>query len=117
MKDEIKITVAIVEDDIIHYKLMKQLLSDEEYEVTWYQNGTDFLINIDNLPDIVTLDHMLPDMSGLDILKKIHEITSDYNILFFSGQEDVSVVVEAYKLGAKNYIVKNQNSFVEFKML
>ena len=38
-----KITIAIIEDDIIHYKLMKQKLRDENFEVIWYQNGNDFL--------------------------------------------------------------------------
>jgi two-component system response regulator AtoC len=110
-----KITIAIVEDDIIHYKLMNQHLNSELYDVTWYQNGNDFMKIIENLPDIVTLDHKLPDMSGLDILKRIHEQKPDSNVVFFSGQEDVSIVVEAYKLGAKYYIVKDQSAFIEFE--
>lgn len=110
-----KISIAIVEDDVIHYKLMKQKLDEDKYEVAWYQNGNEFLKTLDNLPDIITLDHRLPDISGLDILKKIHNLNSDCNIIYFSGQDDVAVVVEAYKLGAKYYIIKDQSAFVEFE--
>ena len=115
METDPKISIAILEDDIIHYKLMKQYLPDDRYDVMWYQTGNDFLKTIENLPNIVTLDHKLPDMSGLDILKKIHEQKNDCNIIYFSGQEDVAVVVEAYKLGAKYYIIKHQSAFVEFE--
>jgi two-component system, NtrC family, response regulator AtoC len=115
MKSENTITVAIVEDDVIQFKLMKQYLPDDRFEITWYQNGTDFINSLSDLPDIVTLDHKLPDMSGLDILKKIHETDPECNVIYFSGQDDVKVVVEVYKLGAKNYIMKSPDSFVEFE--
>lgn len=110
-----KISVAIVEDDSIHYKLMKRSLNDDIFDVTWYQNGTDFLKSIDNLPELITLDHLLPGTSGLEILKELQKINHESIVIFFSGQEDVSVVVEAYKLGAKHYILKNKTSFVEFE--
>jgi DNA-binding NtrC family response regulator len=115
MEADTKISIAIIEDDIIHYKLMKQYLPDDRYDVMWYQTGNDFLKTVENLPEIVTLDHKLPDMSGLDILRKIHDQQSYCNVVYFSGQEEVAVVVEAYKLGAKYYIIKNQSSFVEFE--
>jgi len=72
MKNDIKISVSIVEDDIIHYKLMKQSLDDDKYEVSWYQNGAGFFESIHSISDIVTLDRRLPDISGLEILKKIY---------------------------------------------
>jgi len=58
---------------------------------------------------------MLPDVSGMDVLKKIQEYNSDLNCIFLSGQEDVNKVVEAYKNGVKSYIVKNDNAIVELK--
>lgn len=64
-------------------------------------------------PDIVSVDCNLPDMSGIDILKKINVYNKDIATLFLSGQEDVEVVVQAYKNGAKDYIVKKENAIVE----
>ncbi len=115
MDTDVRISISIIEDDIIHYKLMKKYLSEDKFNIAWYQNGQDFLNATDPLPEILTLDHNLPDMSGLDILRKIHEQSSECNVIFFSGQEDVSVVVESYKLGAKYYIIKNQSAFIEFE--
>ena len=115
MESKYKIKVFVIEDDPMHFKLIKLSLEEEIFDVNWFQNGREFLDKLNENPEIIVLDHMLPDMSGLEILRKVHEYNPDLNVIFFSGQEDVAVVVEAYKLGAKNYIIKNQNAFVEFK--
>lgn len=115
MENKYRAKVFVIEDDPMHFKLIKLSLEEEIFDVNWFQNGKDFLDRLNENPEIIVLDHMLPDMSGLEILRKVHEYNSDLNVIFFSGQEDVGVVVEAYKLGAKNYIIKNQNAFVEFK--
>jgi DNA-binding NtrC family response regulator len=115
MESKYKIKVFVIEDDPMHFKLIKLSLDEEVFDVDWFTNGREFLDKLSENPEIIVLDHMLPDMSGLEILRKIHEYNTDLNVIFFSGQEDVAVVVEAYKLGAKNYIIKNQNAFIEFK--
>jgi DNA-binding NtrC family response regulator len=115
MESKYKVKVFVIEDDAMHFKLIKLSLDEEVFDVSWFTNGKEFLDKLNENPEIIVLDHMLPDMSGLEILRKIHEYNTDLNVIFFSGQEDVAVVVEAYKLGAKNYIIKNQNAFIEFK--
>lgn len=102
--------VYIIEDNIMYAAAMQQALANEPYDIEVFHSGQEFLDNLHRNPDVVTIDYMLPDMSGMDVLKKIQEYNSEMNCIFLSGQEDVNKVVEAYKTGVKSYIVKNDNS-------
>ncbi|MBO6515753.1 MAG: sigma-54-dependent Fis family transcriptional regulator [Bacteroidia bacterium] len=107
--------VFVIEDNVMYAMAMKQALADENYEIEVFHNGQDFLDQLSQKPDVVTIDYMLPDMSGMDILKKIQEFDPEIQTIFLSGQEDVNKVVEAYKNGVKSYIVKNDNALVELQ--
>ncbi|MEU4225290.1 response regulator [Nonomuraea sp. NPDC026600] len=53
-------------------------------------------------PDLVLLDIYLPDMSGLEVLKALHDV----DVLMISAARDVSTVREAMRGGAVNYLIK-----------
>lgn len=110
-----KIKISVVEDEMLQFQMMKSVINPEEYELSWFKNGQTFIDSLTEQPDIVTLDHYLPDMSGLDILEKLKMLYPNLSVIFFSGQEKVDVVVEAYKQGAKHYIIKSEKSLIEFK--
>src|ERR1017187_5886710 len=106
--------VFVVDDDPLYSKVLKIKLEEEgNYDVTMFASAEDFLKNLDLNPDIVTIDYSLPGLSGLDLLKRISGYSSEITPIILSAQEDVEVVVQAYKFGAKDYIVKNDNAFVE----
>lgn len=109
------IKIFVVEDDLAFGTIIKRTLEKENnnYDVTHFRSGEDFLNNIHLNPDIVTLDYNLPGISGLDILKKINDYDNTIAPIIVSGQESVEVAVDAYKNGAKYYIVKNPNTFAE----
>jgi DNA-binding NtrC family response regulator len=106
--------IFAVEDDVIFGKMIKHTLEKEDtYDVTVFTTGEEFFDHLHEQPDIVTLDYNLPGMTGLDILKQINQYNPDIAIVVVSGQEEVTVAVEAYKHGAKYYIVKNKQTFEE----
>lgn len=108
------ITVFVLEDDEIYGKLIKKALEqDEQFDVTIYQNGEELLANLQSKPDIVTIDHYLPDMEGLDVLRQVKAYDDDIIPIMVSGQEEVEVVVDAYRQGARDYIIKKDNSVQE----
>ncbi len=107
--------IYVVEDNPMYAMAIEQALKNENYEVRIFYSGGDLIRNLRDVPEIVVLDHMLPDMSGLEILKLIKSEFKDINPIMLSGQTDVNVVVETYKLGARNYIVKNDNAMVELQ--
>ena len=61
---------------------------------------------IETRPDIVTMDITMPDMTGIDALKKIREIDPDAKVVMISAMGQEKMVKEAILSGAKNFIVK-----------
>ncbi len=80
-----------------------------DYEVATYYNGKDFLDDLSNNPDIVTLDLGLPDFSGDDILKRIKKYNPEIEVIIISGQDDISTAVKLLRQGAYDYITKDEN--------
>ncbi|MCI4667037.1 MAG: sigma-54 dependent transcriptional regulator [Bacteroidia bacterium] len=107
--------VFVIEDDLIFGKIIQRKLeqADDSLDVRVFKSGEDFFNNIHLNPEIVSIDYNLPDMNGLEILKKIRQYDEDISTVILSGQEKVEVVVEAYTNGASQYIIKNENALVE----
>lgn len=99
----------------MYAEAMKNAISDLNYEVKNFETGQDLLNSLSENPDIVVLDYMLPDYSGMDLLKIILKDHPTISLIILSGQEDVNTVVEMYRNGAKNYIVKNENAMNELR--
>ncbi|MDX2249093.1 MAG: sigma-54 dependent transcriptional regulator [Bacteroidia bacterium] len=106
--------VFVIEDDEIFGRVVQRTLEKEDnYDVRIFKSGKEFFDNIHLLPDIVSIDYNLPDMNGMEILKKVKQYNEDISTIILSGQEKVEVVVDAYRNGANNYIIKNDNALVE----
>lgn len=103
--------IFVVEDDPMYAKMLRHKLSmDPEFEVTVFDDGASFLKNLVENPSVVTLDHSLPDISGLEILKRIRKEFPNINVVVLSAQEDVSTAVEMLRAGAYDYIIKDSGA-------
>jgi len=89
--------------------LVHDLSLNPDYEVESFTSGKDCLRNLYKKPDVVTLDYRLPDMKGLEILKKIKEENEEIQVIVISEQDEIEVVVELLKFGAYDYIVKSKD--------
>ncbi len=104
-------TVFIVEDDPFYGEMLKYHISlNPDYVVEKYETGKEFLSNLYKNPSVVSLDYSLPDISGLEVLKKIQEFNPDIPVIIVSGQEDVSTAVTLLKHGAYDYFVKDDDT-------
>jgi two-component system response regulator AtoC len=102
--------IFVVEDSEWYNKLLVHTLSSNpDYEIKSFSNGRDFLGSLFESPDIVTLDYRLPDVTGLDILKKIKEENNEIQVIMISEQEDINTVVTLLKQGAYDYITKSDD--------
>jgi Response regulator containing CheY-like receiver, AAA-type ATPase, and DNA-binding domains len=102
--------IFVVEDDEWYNRLLVHTLSlNPDYEIKSFTTGKDCLDAIHQAPDVVTLDYRLPDMKGLDVLKRIKEINEDIQIILISEQDDIEVVVTLLQNGAYDYIVKSRD--------
>jgi two-component system, NtrC family, response regulator AtoC len=108
------IKIFVIEDDELFGSVIQgKLEMENSYEITLFTSGEEFLKNLHLNPDIVTIDYNLPDITGIEILKKINNFNKNIITIILSGQNNVEVVVDAYKNGANDYIIKNENSIVE----
>ncbi|NBC84060.1 MAG: response regulator [Bacteroidetes bacterium] len=102
--------IFVVEDNEWYNKLLVHNLSlNPDYEVSNYYNGKECIENLHQKPDLITLDYRLPDMNGIEILKHIKAEDETIDVILISEQEDIEVVVDLLKLGARDYIVKSND--------
>src|SRR4030043_334999 len=102
--------IFVVEDSEWYNKLLVHTLSlNPDYEVKSFFNGGDFLNSLHESPDIVTLDYRLPDLTGLEVLKRIRQENSDVQVILISEQEDIDMAVTLLKQGAYDYLAKSEN--------
>jgi two-component system chemotaxis response regulator CheY len=57
-------------------------------------------------PDLVTMDIIMPDMSGIEAVKEIRKMDGDAKILMVSAMGQQALVLEAVQAGAIDYVVK-----------
>jgi DNA-binding NtrC family response regulator len=103
--------IFVVEDDLIYAKILAHHLSlNPDYEVEIFRNGPCLIKNLYKNPSFITLDYNMPDMTGLEILKRIRNFNPEIPVVIVSGQQDVSTAVELLKLGAYDYVIKDQDT-------
>ena len=106
-----KISVQIMEDEKSICDFIGKTLDSHEYKVTAANNGKDGLALItSSLPDLVLLDLGLPDMDGMDIIRKTREWSS-LPIIVISARTQEKEKVQALDAGADDYITKPFGTF------
>ena len=100
--------ILIVDDDVsVTNYLMVFLMQHEVFEPVVINDSRDVpdLLETSSF-DTIILDMDMPNLSGLDILKIIHERKIDTPVLVLSGVNDVDLAVKALKLGAFDFLSK-----------
>src|SRR4029079_12134381 len=98
--------VLVVDDEPPIRKLLRTGLGMEGYETIDAPNAKTALELLADEPDLVILDLGLPDMQGLDLLRKIRDLKEDVPIVVLSSRGDEVVKVQALDLGADDYVTK-----------
>jgi len=105
------INIFCVEDDEFYAAMLHHKLSlNPDYKVSTFKDAKSLLEKINDFPDIVTLDYQLPDMDGAELLKFIRQKSPNTKVIVLSGQSSVSVASGLFKLGAYDYIVKDETA-------
>ncbi|HLY19860.1 MAG TPA: sigma-54 dependent transcriptional regulator [Bryobacteraceae bacterium] len=99
--------VLVVDDELDIREGLDTLLTMEGYAVELAQNGTEGLRKTESRAyDLVLLDLMMPDRSGMEVLRDIRERDRETPIFMITAYGSVEAAVDALKLGANDYFSK-----------
>jgi len=100
--------ILIVDDSMYMRTLIKDAMTNEGYEVVGEASNGESAIDMamELKPDLITLDNILPDMIGTDILRVLMDEGLDAKVIMISAVGQQSVINEGIELGASEYIVK-----------
>lgn len=104
------IRLALVEDDSEIRQTTSLILKTETgFELTGvYENGKQFLDAVENnRPEVVLMDIQMPQMNGIETVRRAAELYPDIQFLMCTVFEDHDSIFESLKAGATGYILKN----------
>ncbi len=99
--------VGVLEDDIDHAVLITQALESDGHSSEVYGTGARFLqAMVRETFDVLVLDWMLPDMTGIEVLDWLRQLQDRTPVLFVTSRDSEQDIVEALRHGADDYLVK-----------
>jgi two-component system nitrogen regulation response regulator NtrX len=100
-------SILIVDDEPGILNALTQILEDEGYQVGVAKSGAEALKAVRaEPPDLMLLDIWMPEMDGLETLKRAREQSPNLLVMMMSGHGSIETAVRAIKLGAYDYIEK-----------
>lgn len=100
-------TILIVEDTPFMADVLKDIFTEDGFDTTWAKDATEALALYPAiLPDIITLDIVMPGMDGIELLGHILEMDPAAKAIMVSAVGMESHVMKAISMGAKNFVVK-----------
>ena len=104
-----KARILVVDDNPDSLAIMRTILENHDYEVVAAGNGTDGLAVVRSTPvDLVLLDVMMPDMSGIEVLQqiKLDAATGCLPVILVTAKTQDDDLLSGYECGADYYIPK-----------
>jgi DNA-binding NtrC family response regulator len=99
--------ILIIDDERSIRNSLKEILVDEGYDVDLAENGAQGCAMADKEKySVIFCDIKMPEMDGLEVLEKLHQMGVDAAVVMISGHGDINVAVECIKKGAFDFIPK-----------
>jgi DNA-binding NtrC family response regulator len=99
--------ILIVDDEPSNRNILGQELTHEGYSVVAASDGREALRKIElSRPDLIILDYMMPDLSGLEVLKELRKRENDTPVVMITAYGTMERAVEAMKEGAYDFITR-----------
>jgi UDP-3-O-[3-hydroxymyristoyl] N-acetylglucosamine deacetylase len=102
-----KAKILVVDDEEGILKSIVGILQDEGYGTITARDGREALqLYQTEAPDALLLDIWMPDMDGIEVLKRLQEFDADSAVVVISGHGTISTAIKAVRLGAFDFIEK-----------
>ncbi len=99
--------ILVIDDEPFLRETLAIILQDEGYGVATAANAREALQNLQNEPfDLVFLDIKMPEVSGLDLLPEIRNLSPDIPIIMLTAYASLTSAIEAMRKGANDYLFK-----------
>lgn len=103
-----KNSILIVDDAMLMRIMLRDMFESNGFRVVGEAEDADQALKVyqETNPDLVTMDITLTTSSGIDAIRNILNYDSDARIIVISALEQRQVIMDALKLGAKDFIIK-----------
>jgi len=99
--------VMLVDDEKDFLETLCKRLTKRKLDVTSATGGREAITKIQSMPiDVVVLDVRMPDMDGIETLKRIKKIKPSVEVIMLTAHADLEVAMEGMELGAFDYLMK-----------
>jgi two-component system response regulator FixJ len=98
--------VHIIDDDEVVRESIEFLFRSAQLEVRVYESASAFLSKASEAGGCIVTDVRMPEVSGIDLLRRLKELKSTLPVIVMTGHGDVPLAVEAMKAGAVDFIEK-----------
>ncbi|MGN7611805.1 response regulator [Magnetococcales bacterium HHB-1] len=100
-----------MEDDPDLAILVARRLQNSGFRVTTAENGEEGLVFLERDKfDLIAVDYLMPRLNGLEVIKQLANFKDAPPAIMISGVEDLNIAVEAMRLGASDYLVKDRRA-------
>lgn len=102
--------ILVVDDEPEVRELMEHFLTQRGYDVRIAENGKLALAALDSfMPDVVLLDMHMPEMDGLETLKRLAARSPSLPVIMVTVNDDIETTSHLLQLGAADYVPKPFN--------
>ena len=103
-------SILLVDDEEGIRKVLKIALSDMGYRVRSAENGVEALrIFKDERPPIVMTDIKMPEMDGIELLRRLKKVSPDTEVIMITGHGDMDLAIKSVKYEATDFVTKPIN--------
>jgi class 3 adenylate cyclase len=106
--------ILIVDDEPFNLDLLEQELADQQYDIERANDGVEALAKIESYaPDVVLLDYMMPNMNGIEVVRRLRESEKHRSlpVILVTAKGSQEDKIRGLDAGADDYVVKPFDSF------
>lgn len=110
-------SVWIVDDDPFYLNYLSNYLHTIGYNTRCFLNGEECLAHLNEQPSVIILDHNLGnELTGVDVLKRVKEVSPQTPVISISGYELLSIARESFTSGSDDFVQKDSASLLRIKL-